>query len=136
MRAPLTLAEIALRNVRLTTYVVIVSALSIFGPNPTITAQDKDKTVRVLGHGVNVSEARQDAIRQALQETMKQLVVVDRAVSADAIIRDKVLSTMNGYVEHFSEIKIVKEDGNVTVEADVTVCNCSPCLWEWLSGEG
>src|SRR5438105_3799315 len=39
-----------------------------------------DATVSVTGTGSSVDAAKADAIRQALQKVVKQLVVVDRAV--------------------------------------------------------
>ena len=94
----------------------------LFCVSATLTAQKSDGSiVRVEANGPSPFEARQEAIRQALQMTMKQLVVADRAIDNDTIIRDRVISTMNGYVKHFSIISSERRDGQVFLVADVTV---------------
>jgi hypothetical protein len=85
------------------------------------SAQSANKVVKVTGYGSNPNEARNDAVRQALQETMQQLIVVDRVIKDDQIIRDKIMSTMNGYVENFKELSIKKEGQQIAVQAEVTV---------------
>ena len=56
---------------------------------------------------------------------MKQLVIADRAIENDQILRDRVLSTMNGYVDDFQVIssRTVPGPGGKSIEivADVTV---------------
>lgn len=85
------------------------------------SAQSANKVVKVVGFGSTPNEARNDAIRQALQETMQQLIVVDRAIKDDQIIRDKIMSTMNGYIENFKELSIKKEGQQIEVQAEITV---------------
>ena len=78
-------------------------------------------TVSVRGTGASIEEARTDAIRQALQQTITQLVVVDRAINNSKVLRDNVISTMNGYVEKFHEKAVGKEANRFSVLADVTI---------------
>jgi hypothetical protein len=77
--------------------------------------------VRVKGYGPTESDARQDAVRAALQQTMQQLIVADRVIKDDQVVRDKIMSTMNGYIEKFTQIGSGRVNGSVFVEADVTV---------------
>lgn len=84
-------------------------------------AQSGNITVTVTGSGGSVDEARSDAIRQAMQFALKQLVVADRVISGDTIMRDRVLSTMNGYVERFREKNVVRTGTGVSLEAEITV---------------
>jgi len=112
-------------------------ASSPFGPPPVLTPQKGTSestaansryrmesgraVVTVTGYGATPSEARNDAVRQAVQKTMQQLIVVDRVIKNDEIVRDKIMSTMNGYVEGFKELSM-RQDGQQTVlEAEVTV---------------
>jgi hypothetical protein len=85
------------------------------------TAQSTNKVVTVTGLGSTPNEARNDAVRQALQETMQQLIVVDRAIKDDQITRDKIMSTMNGYIENFRELSVQKEGQQIAVKAEITV---------------
>jgi hypothetical protein len=66
------------------------------------SAQSPNVTVFVTGSGPSIDDAKTDAIRQALQLTMRQLVIVDRVISGDTVVRDRVMSTMNGYIEQFT----------------------------------
>jgi hypothetical protein len=54
---------------------------------------------------------------------MKQLVIADRAVENDKILRDRVLSTMNGYVDEFKVIRsrTVPSAGEKTIEIEADV---------------
>lgn len=77
--------------------------------------------ITVVGHGGTLWEARNDAIRQALQQAMRQLVVADRTIENDSVLRDRVMSTMNGYVDNFETIKITGTGGEVAVEARISL---------------
>ena len=77
--------------------------------------------VEVTGVGGTLSEARMDAIRLALQRTMQQLIVVDRVIKNDQIVVDKIMSTLNGYVEDFKEIEVQHQANTVSIKAEVTV---------------
>lgn len=77
--------------------------------------------VTVKGTGATVEIAKSDAIRQALQLTISQLVVVDREIRGNAVLRDRVLSTMNGYVERFVVRDEVAVSGGFSLTADITV---------------
>jgi hypothetical protein len=78
-------------------------------------------TIRVAGEGATIYEARQEAIRQALQIAVRQLVVAQRVVSNDKLVLDKVSSTMNGFVNRFTIVKAEKIRGNLKIEAEVEV---------------
>jgi hypothetical protein len=52
---------------------------------------------------------------------MKQLVIVDRVISGDTLVRDRVMSTMNGYIEQFTQKEAHRTNTGYAVAADVTV---------------
>jgi hypothetical protein len=85
------------------------------------SAQLANKVVKVTGYGDSINEARSDAVRQALQETMQQLIVVDRAIKDDKLVRDKIMSTMNGYIESFKELSVNKEGQQIALTAEIIV---------------
>jgi hypothetical protein len=87
----------------------------------TSFAESPDITVRVTGRGQTPSAAKADAVRNALQYTLKQLVVADRQISGDAVVRDRVFSTVNGYIEAYQEISSSVRDGQHEIEAQVIV---------------
>ena len=78
-------------------------------------------TVVVTGRGISVDDARSDAVRQALQQTMKQLVVADRAINNNEVLRDKVISTMNGYIDNLKQKSLTRTNDGFAIEAEVTV---------------
>src|SRR5690625_7279488 len=55
-----------------------------------------------------INEACQNAVRAALQQSMEQLVVVDRTTADGALVRDRVLSTVNGFVRSFKLLEVVQ----------------------------
>lgn len=77
--------------------------------------------VTVTGTGTTLELAKADATRQALQQTISQLVVVDREIGGNAVLRDRVLSTMNGYIEKFVVRREIKTGAEYSVTADVVV---------------
>ncbi len=80
------------------------------------------QSVTVTGRGATRYEAREDAIRQALQQVVKQLVLADRTIENDQVILDRISSTMNGYVTRFEEVDAaVTAEGEVTIVASVSV---------------
>lgn len=78
-------------------------------------------TVTVTGTGSTYEEAKSDAVKNALQYTLKQLVIVDRIVNENEVLRDRVLSTSNGYVEKFLEKHTNETSLGYSVEAEVTI---------------
>jgi hypothetical protein len=83
--------------------------------------QPQDVTIAVTGAGPSYDEAKEDAVKRALQYAVKQLVLVDRVVSGDQLLLDRVLSTRNGYVERYSEKSHQLGGNGHTVTAEITV---------------
>lgn len=67
--------------------------------------------VMVLGEGADAVAARQDAMRQALQRLVPQLVTVERRIADDKLLRDDVLTSMNGLVERFDTVFAARKNG-------------------------
>ena len=79
------------------------------------------QTVTVSGYGADMVEARLDATRNALQKVLKQLVVAETLIENDQIVRDSVLSTMNGFVDKFEIIGATQHERGVKIDARVIV---------------
>ncbi len=93
---------------------VIAFHAAAFADRPNIT-------VTVSGSGATVDDAKTDAIRHALQQALRQLMVVDRVIDGNDIIRDRIMSTMNGYIDAFRTKGIERAANGVVVEAEITV---------------
>lgn len=84
-------------------------------------AQDLE-THRVEGVGPTFTEARQEAVRQALQKSVRQLIVADRLVVNDEVMEDRILATLNGFVHEVDVVSREQTDfGEFVVMADVTI---------------
>ena len=86
-----------------------------------VHAGSANVAVAVTGTGPTLELAKSDATRQALQQTISQLVVVDREISGNTVLRDRVISTMNGYIESFVIRNEIKTGAEFSVTADVVV---------------
>jgi hypothetical protein len=99
----------------------ILAAAAIVLSSSPLEAPAKLDTVYVTGRGGSRWEARTDATRQALQSRVAQLIIADRAISGDALVRDDVLSTLNGFVESFSVIRERVENKETVLDTRVVV---------------
>jgi hypothetical protein len=77
--------------------------------------------VTVSGVGVDYEDARADAVRKAMQQVLPQLVIVERAINEDTILRDRVISTSNGFVDHYQELDVSESEIGLTIKAEITV---------------
>lgn len=98
---------------------ILTVMLSVSGAALGDTA--RNITVVSEGDGSTLEAAKAEAVRRALQQAFKQLVVVDRVVSGDHLLRDRVLSTSNGYVEKYEEISSARDGDGFRVEARITL---------------
>ncbi|MEJ5208740.1 hypothetical protein [Denitratimonas sp. CY0512] len=87
---------------------------------PDAHAQQTAEVV-VRGSGETLEAARLDAIRQATQQVTQQLIVADRKIEDDAIVMDRVLSTMNGYVEKFESLDSGTDANGTWLEARIII---------------
>ena len=81
--------------------VVLVS----MGAARTAHAAD-DVVLTQDGHGGSLAEARQDAIRQALQKVIPQIVVSDRRIESDQLVYDRLMSSLEGHVKAIEQLQV------------------------------
>ena len=84
-------------------------------------AHSADVTVRVTGEGATRTKALEDATRQAVQLALEQLVVTDRKIVNDELVRDETISTLNGFIKKRKILATRKADGQIEVDAQITV---------------
>lgn len=81
-----------------------------------------EQTVEVRATGATRSEARDEAVRTALQATVSQLVIADRLVSDSELINNDIYATQNGFVTGFSVLEESRNElGEYDIHARVTV---------------
>lgn len=98
---------------------VLIKLLVTFCLAGQVFAQTQN--VRVIGQGESVYEARQDAVRQALQMSVEQLVFSQQIVENDQLTLDRIASTMNGFVTSFDVVRNWSEDGAFFLEANIGI---------------
>jgi len=89
----------------------------------TIVAEESATIVEVVANGAGVTKktALEDAYRNAVQQVVGIYVDAETVVENDELLRDKILSTSNGYVVDSKEISSRVSDGliRVTIRAKV-----------------
>jgi hypothetical protein len=98
-------------------FVIWIKPLRVAAQIPAPNSQ----TLELIGRGTSRWAAREDAVRQALQQVVAQLVIADRQINSDEILRDEVRSTLNGYVEKFEVVKQDYIDNQFVISARITV---------------
>lgn len=86
------------------------------------TADAASVTVEVESDGASLYEAQQNGVRLALQQVVPQIVVVDRAIKDDEVVRDNLMSSMSGFVENIRILRQVSDAATgARVRMQVTV---------------
>jgi len=98
-----------------------IGCLLFLGTISGAVAEPRNMTIRSIGEGPSLDEAKADAIKRAMQQAFTQLVVVDRVISGDEVLRDRVLSTSNGYVEKYQQRSFSEVATGFRIEADITL---------------
>lgn len=81
-----------------------------------------ESIVEVEGIGATSAQAREEAIRTALQATVAQLVISDRLIENSEVVRDDIMTTANGFVTSFEILERSRtEAGEYRVQARVGV---------------
>ena len=90
---------------------------SVLSLSPAAGAQGV-QTVEVQATGETREQARDEAIRTALQATVSQLVIADRMVRDSQVVRDDIFATQNGFVTAF---EVLEESRNAFGEVELRV---------------
>jgi hypothetical protein len=84
--------------------------------------QPLTRTVRASAQGPTYDAAHDLAVRQALQQVVQQLVFADREVVNNTLVRDKIMSTMNGYVDSYHTLsRVHQQDGSWMIEEEFVI---------------
>jgi hypothetical protein len=75
-------------------------------------------------------------VRQALQQSLSQLVLADRRIEDDKVVRDSILSTMNGFVESFHVLSQSEGNGRVQIKAEVQISTSAIHNFVFTNGKG
>ena len=80
-----------------------------------VNAQDSEKTVTLVvsGQGKSQDEAKQNALRSAIEQAFGAFISSKTEILNDNIVKDEIISVSNGNIQKFDVISEVKTpDGN------------------------
>jgi len=80
-----------------------------------------EQRVEVRAEGIDFATARNEAVRQAVQRVLPQVVTADRQIQNDRIVLDQVQSSLNGHVRHIEVLDTGPTLTGVWVRLTVTV---------------
>lgn len=104
-----------------TTLSLLVLLISISTIGYTEESEKVEKIV-ITGIGVDIDKAKQNAIRNAVEQVIGSYVVSDTIVKNSQLLKDEILSYSGGYLK---EMKIISqgrnEDGLFTVQIEAVV---------------
>ena len=79
--------------------------------------------VQVEGHGSSEAEAKQDAFDSAITQIVGQVIVSDREVQRDQLVKDFIGGYSAGYVEDFKILETRRDHDGITVKMSVSVAS-------------
>jgi hypothetical protein len=112
-------------KIKLTIARLILSCLFIFAFQ-RISAQEANKTVTLVanGQGTTQDEAKQVALRNAIEQAFGTFISSNTAILNDALVKDEIVSVSNGNIQKYEVIsEVLKPDGmwSNTIKATVSV---------------
>ena len=79
--------------------------------------------VVVEGHGYSEADAKQDAFDSAITQVVGQVIVSDKEVSGDRLVKDFIGGYSAGYVENFEILETRRSPDRITVKLSVSVAS-------------
>jgi hypothetical protein len=105
-----------------TVMLAMLSACSSTGPTKTYQGNAPTNTVRnVIGVGTTFDEAKNNGFAVAVEKAVGSVILVDKEVRNDKLVRDDILSHSAGYVDDYTIISQSNTQGKVIVVMDVDV---------------
>ena len=104
---------------------IFIASLLVFSQQ-TIFAQDADKTVTLVvsGQGKTQDEAKQNALRSAIEQAFGTFISSKTEILNDNLVKDEIISVANGNIQKYeviSEVQIENKDYATTLKATVSV---------------
>jgi hypothetical protein len=109
-----------------TTYCTILIAMLFMLFTNRVNAQDADKTVTlvVTGQGKTPDEAKQSALRSAIEQAFGAFISSKTEILNDNLVKDEIVSVSNGNIQKFevlSEVELPESVYSSTLKATVSV---------------
>ena len=110
---------------RQTKYAIVLVMISFFVISISMVCADEPEKIEkviVSGIGIDMDKAKQNAIRNAVEQVMGSYISSDTVVQNSTLLKDEVLSYSGGYVKDMKILSHEKNDDNlysVKIEANV-----------------
>lgn len=100
-----------------------------------VLAQDQTVTLTTTGQGLTVDEARNNALRSAIEQAFGAFISTRTEILDDELIRDEIISVSSGNIQNYdilNEIQLPNQYYSSTINTTVSVSN----LTSFSKGKG
>jgi len=108
--------------VRLVACVLIAVSIAVVS-GQLVFAEVAEQTQKVLssGFGISIDKAKENAIRNAVEQVIGSYVTSDSLVTNNQLVKDEILFYSGGYVKEMKVVSQENKDGSFTVQIEATV---------------
>lgn len=89
-----------------------------------VVSDEKTLTLTVTGSGKTIEEAKNNALRAALEQAFGAFISSKTEILNDAVVKDEIVSVTNGNIQKYeliSEVEIPKNGYGITIRATVSI---------------
>ena len=104
--------------------IVLIIGIITFLANVSFAQEDKTVTLTVSGQGKTQDEAKQNALRNAIEQAFGTFISSNTEILNDELVKDEIVSVSNGNIQKFeilSEVQIENGEWSTTLKAVVSV---------------
>lgn len=104
--------------------IVLLIGIITFLANVSFAQEDKTVTLTVSGQGQTQDEAKQNALRNAIEQAFGAFISSNTEILNDELVKDEIVSVSNGNIQKFeiiSEVQIPDGGYATTLKATVSV---------------
>ena len=104
-------------------FILLVGVVSFLG-NLSFAQEDRTVTLTVSGQGQTQDEAKQNALRSAIEQAFGTFISSNTEILNDELVKDEIVSVSNGNIQNFeilSEVQIPNGNYATTLKATVSV---------------
>ena len=104
--------------------IVLIICIISFLSNVSFAQEDKTVTLTVSGQGKTQDEAKQNALRNAIEQAFGTFISSNTEILNDELVKDEIVSVSNGNIQKFeilSEVQIENREWSTALKAVVSV---------------
>ena len=104
--------------------IVLMFGIITFLGNISFAQEDKTVTLTVSGYGKTQDEAKQNALRNAIEQAFGTFISSNTEILNDELVKDEIVSVSNGNIQSFeilSEVQMQNGEWSITLKSVVSV---------------